>query len=118
LGGVFDAIITNDIDERGVSKNFDGDWSYRAERMKSAVKLKGTAANSSDQDEFWQVEVRIPFSDLGQSTPQAGDTWRANFYRFNRQKGLPVEQLSWSPTLYPGFHEPTRFGYLTFGPKP
>jgi hypothetical protein len=23
--------------------------------------------------------------------------------------------LSWSPTLLPSFHQPTRFGYLEFG---
>src|SRR5947207_3307007 len=45
LGGVFDAIIENTLDERGVSKDFKGDWSYTAKNMKSAVKMKGTAAN-------------------------------------------------------------------------
>jgi len=40
LGGVFDATIKNDLDEKGLSKNFDGDWSYTAKGMKSAVKLK------------------------------------------------------------------------------
>ncbi len=115
LGGVFDAIITNDLDPRGVSKAFQGDWSYTAKGMQSAVKVKGTVGDSSDKDEFWQVEIRLPFADLGQPAPKPGETWRANFYRFNRTKGLPVEQLSWSPTLLPGFHQPSRFGYLEFG---
>ena len=115
LGGVFDAIINNDLDEHGVSKNFRGDWNFTAKGMQSAVKLKGTVANSSDKDEFWQVEVMLPFADLGQATPRPKDVWRANFYRFNRAKGLPVEQLSWSPTLSPSFHQPGRFGYLEFG---
>jgi len=115
LGGVFDAIITNDLDPRGVSKTFQGDWSYTAKGMQSAVKVKGTVNDSSDKDEFWQVEIRLPFADLGQPAPKPGETWRANFYRFNRTKGLPVEQLSWSPTLLPGFHQPSRFGYLEFG---
>ncbi|MEK7676992.1 MAG: carbohydrate-binding family 9-like protein [Verrucomicrobiota bacterium] len=115
LGGVFDAIIENDLDERGVSKSFQGDWSFTAKGMKSAVQFKGTAGNSSDRDEFWQVEVMVPFADLGQSAPKPKDVWRANFYRFNRAQGQPVEQLSWSPTLLPGFHQPSRFGYLEFG---
>jgi hypothetical protein len=115
LGGVFDAIIDNQLDERGVSKNFTGDWSFTAKGMKSAVKVKGTVANSSDKDEFWQVEVMIPFADLGQPTPKPKDVWRANFYRFNRGKDQPAELLSWSPTMFPGFHEPIRFGYLEFG---
>jgi hypothetical protein len=115
LGGVFDAIIDNDLDEHGVSKKFRGDWSFTAKGMESAVKLKGTVGNSSDKDEFWQVEVMLPFADLGQVTPRPKDVWRANFYRFNRGKGQPVEQLSWSPTLSPSFHQPGRFGYLEFG---
>ena len=115
LGGVFDAIITNTLDEKGLSKTFDGDWSYTAKGMRSAVKLRGTVNDSSDKDEFWQVEVRIPFSDLGEATPKAGEVWRGNCYRFNRTKGQPVEQLSWSPTRLPSFHEPGRFGYLEFG---
>jgi hypothetical protein len=116
LNGVFDAIISNTMNSNGVSRRFDGDWSYTATGMTNAVKVKGKFNGTSDQDEYWQVEVRLPFSDLGQTTPKPGDVWRANFYRFNRTKGLSPEQLSWSPTILPGFHQPSRFGYLEFGP--
>jgi hypothetical protein len=114
LGGIFDAIITNTLDAKGVSKSFQGDWSYTAKGMHCVVKLKGKLNGSSDKDEYWAVEVRLPFSDLGLNAPKPGEVWRANFYRFNRTKGLPVEQLSWSPTMLPGFHQPSRFGYLEF----
>ncbi len=115
LGGVFDAIIDNTLDEKGVSKNFKGDWSFTANGMKSAVKVKGTVQNSKDKDEYWRVEVMIPFADLGQAAPKPKDVWRANFYRFNRTTGQEAELLSWSPTMLPGFHQPARFGYLEFG---
>lgn len=115
LGGVFDAIITNTLDEHGKSKGFEGDWSFTAAGMKSAVKLRGTPTNSDDKDELWQVEVAIPFADLGGPAPKPGDVWRGNLYRFNRQKGLPPELLSWSPPILPGFHQPARFGYIEFG---
>jgi len=115
LNGVFDAIIDNDLDEKGVSKTFRGDWNYTAKGMTNAVKVKGTVNNSSDKDELWQVEIRLPFDDLGHPTPKPKEVWRANFYRYNRTKGQPVEQLSWSPALLPGFHQPSRFGYLEFG---
>jgi hypothetical protein len=115
LGGEFDAIIINDLDEHGVSKKFSGDWSFTAKGMRSAVRLKGTAANSADVDEFWQVEAVIPFADLGEPAPRPGDVWRANFYRFNRGKGHKEEALSWSPTRLRGFHQPSRFGFLEFG---
>jgi hypothetical protein len=115
LGGVFDAIITNQLNAKGISKNFDGDWSYTAKGMKSAVKLIGTVNNSDKKDELWQVEVRLPFVDLGQTCPKPQEVWRANFYRFNRTRNQPVEDLSWSPTRLPSFHEPNRFGYIEFG---
>ena len=115
LGAVFDAIIENDLDERGVSRKINGKWDYTAKGMTSAVKVKGTVGNAADRDEFWQVEVRVPFADLGEPTPKPGDVWRANFYRFNRGNKLPVEQLSWSPPMMPSFHQPSRFGFLEFG---
>jgi hypothetical protein len=116
LGGVFDAIITNDLDEKGVSKEFRGDWSFTAKGMQSAVKVHGKVNQPGGKDQWWQAEVMIPFADLGVAHPKPGDVWRGNFYRFNRTTNLPVEQLSWSPTRLPGFHQPSRFGYLEFGP--
>lgn len=115
LGGEFDAIIHNTLDERGVSKGIKGDWSYTAKGMKSAVKVRGTVGQSGDRDRAWQVEVKIPFADLEGPAPKPGEVWRANFFRFNRTKGQPVEQLSWSPPMLSGFHQPTRFGFLEFG---
>lgn len=114
LGGTFDAIITNELAPDGRSKQFKGDWSYTAPNMTFAVKVDGTVQNSSDRDRRWTVEVRVPFADLKVPTPKAGEVWRANFYRFNRDSGSETEQLSWSPTILPGFHQPTRFGYLRF----
>src|SRR6266853_750663 len=66
LGGVFDAIIDNKLDQQGVTTNFNGDWSFTAKGMKSAVKVRGTIGNSNDKDEMWQVEVMLPFADLGE----------------------------------------------------
>ena len=114
LGGTFDAIITNHIAPDGRSQKFEGDWSYTAPNMTYAVKVDGSVQNSSDRDRRWTIEVRIPFADLKVPTPQRGEVWRGNFYRFNRDQKLAPEQLSWSPTIWPGFHQPTRFGYLKF----
>lgn len=115
LRGIFDAIIKNDLDEKGLSRKIEGDWSFTAKEMKSAVVVDGTVANASDTDRKWQVEVTVPFSDLNEKPPKPGDVWRANFYRFNRGSGRPAELLSWSPTLLPSFHQPSRFGFLEFG---
>jgi hypothetical protein len=115
LGATFDAIIANKLASHGVSQGIKGDWSYTANAMTSAVQVRGSVQDSSDRDERWTIEARIPFVDLDTRTPGDGDVWRANFYRFNRDRGAAVEQLSWSPTVWPGFHQPTRFGYLRFG---
>ncbi len=114
LGGTFDAIISNELGPDGRSKQFKGDWSYTASDMTFAVRVDGSVQNSSDRDRRWTVEARIPFADLKASTPRPGDVWRGNFYRFNRDRGQDPELLSWSPTIWPGFHQPTRFGYLRF----
>ena len=34
LGGVFDAVIENELDAKGLSKSFHGDWSFTAKGMK------------------------------------------------------------------------------------
>ena len=115
LGAVFDAIIHNDLDEDGVSKGFNDDKGFTAKNMRSAVKVNGTVGNSSGTDKSWQVEVMIPFADLGQPTPKPEDVWRGNFYRINRDKDQPDELLSWSPTMLDGFQQPSRFGYIEFG---
>lgn len=117
LGGTFDAIITNELGPDGRSKQIKGDWSYTAPNMTFAVRADGTVQSSNDRDRSWTVEVRIPFADLKVPTPKAGEVWRANFYRFNRDRDAQTEQLSWSPTIWPGFHQPARFGYLRFAGK-
>lgn len=114
LGGTFDAIISNQLGPDGRSQQFKGDWSYTAANMTSAVRVDGSVQNSSDRDRRWTVEVRVPFADLGVATPGSGAVWRGSFYRFNRDRDGEPEQLSWSPTVWPGFHQPTRFGYLRF----
>jgi len=114
LGGTFDAIISNEIGADGRSQQFKGDWSYTASTMTYAVRADGSVQDSTDRDRRWTVEVRVPFSDLHVSTPVPGQVWRGNFYRFNRDRGGEPEPLSWSPTVWPGFHQPTRFGYLRF----
>jgi Carbohydrate-binding family 9 len=114
LGGTFDAIIKNEIGPDGRSQGIKGDWSYTAKGATSAVRVDGTVQNSSDRDKRWTVEARIPFADLNVSTPRRGDVWRVNFYRFNRDRDREAEQLAWSPTIWPGFHQPARFGFLRF----
>ena len=114
LGGTFDAIIANELGPDGSSKQFKGDWSYTAPTMTHAVRVEGSVQNSGDRDTRWTVEARIPFADLKARAPERGDVWRGSFYRFNRDRDGDPEPLAWSPTVFPGFHQPARFGYLRF----
>lgn len=118
LGGTFDAIIANELGPDGRSRQFKGDWSYTAATMTFAVRVDGSVQHSGDRDQRWTVEARVPFADLNVRTPERGEVWRGNFYRFNRDSDGEPEQLSWSPTVWPGFHQPTRFGYLRFSGNP
>jgi hypothetical protein len=117
LSGAFDALIKNQLDQEGRSVKFDGDWSYTASGMTWAVEVDGSVQDSKDRDVRWTVEVRIPFADFKQGTPRPREIWRGNFYRYNRDTGHEPELLSWSPTIWPGFHQPKRFGYLEFKGK-
>ncbi|MEW6236551.1 MAG: carbohydrate-binding family 9-like protein [Candidatus Omnitrophota bacterium] len=118
LGTIFDAIITNQVGSNGLSIKINGDHSFTAQEMKSAVIVDGKINDPNVKDKEWRVEVAIPFSDLQTKTPVLGDVWRGAFYRYNRTTRKALELLAWSPTLTPSFHEPSRFGYIEFGDRP
>lgn len=65
-------------------------------------------------DNFWQVEVSIPFSIFGKY-PKDGEIWGFNICR-ERQ---PEKELSsWNETSgRSGFHQINKFGQLIFSPK-
>jgi hypothetical protein len=60
--------------------------------------------------------IRIPFASIGRSTPQDGETWRANFFRIDRHPQQGDEFSAWQPTMKipPDFHVPATFGTLQF----
>jgi hypothetical protein len=116
VGGIFDAVVSNDLDEQGLSCKINVDRSFTAAGMQSAVRPARATGDATERGRTWQVEIRLPFSDLGQPAPRPGDVWRANFYRYNRTRGQREELVSWSPTRLRSFHQPSRFGTLEFGP--
>lgn len=68
----------------------------------------------------WTVEYHLPFAlftkYFGISRPQAGTTWRANFYKCADHTSHP-HWGSWAPvdTPAPNFHVPASFQPLLFG---
>jgi hypothetical protein len=90
---------------------------------KTAVRVDGTVADRGDRDRGWTCEMAIPLSDLAPAydQPRPGATWRVNFYRIDRpdrkDANKDIRFSAWSPTRR-SYHEPDRFGFLTFAADP
>jgi hypothetical protein len=85
--------------------------------MKTAVYVKGTLDDDSDQDEYWSAEMQIPIAKLN-SVPHApvkGDRWRFNAYRLEHiARRTNIEGQSFAPLFIGDFHALPRFGWLVF----
>ncbi|MDD5686788.1 MAG: carbohydrate-binding family 9-like protein [Elusimicrobia bacterium] len=94
-----------------------GEFNHRWNRwdcpgIKRAVFIKGTLNNWHDVDEYWQLEVAIPFKSLetlNGKIPDNGDEWKFHLSRYDYSVYLPngVELSSCSPFIKNidfGFH--------------
>ncbi|WP_437967211.1 carbohydrate-binding family 9-like protein [Sorangium sp. So ce260] len=81
--------------------------------LTSAVELRGTLDDGSDEDRGYVVEAKIPwrsFAKARSAPPAPGDAWRMNFYAMQNNGGA-----AWSPILGEGnFHRARRFGRVRF----
>lgn len=114
---------------------FEGDalMHWDAKNLKSAVHIEGTLNNAQDSDQYWAVEMAIPFKSLNtfssKVTPHVNDYWRINFsrvqwhheihngaYSRKMQAGrlLPEQNWVWSPIGIINMHYPERWGYVKF----
>lgn len=87
-------------------------WDVQGLRVAGAV--AGEANDEGERDSHWQCEVAIPLANFTAAPPKDGDRWRLNF---NRHGGAVNMQYSqWSPGQgpQPAFHQPDRFGQVTF----
>lgn len=101
--------------------------------LRSAVRIKGTLNDPSDKDQYWTVEMAIPFKALStygrNATPKLNEHWRINFSRVQWQHQLrdntyerlqynnklqPEDNWVWSPIGLVNMHYPERWGYLQF----
>jgi hypothetical protein len=104
--------------------------------IQSAVHIEGTLNNPEDTDQFWTVEMAVPWTALGElasggQMPETGDQWRVNFSRVDwtmdivdgryqkrldtkTGKALPENNWVWSPTGYINMHMPEQWGYVQF----
>lgn len=111
------AVIDLNIEDPTRLQEVDRYRRWNAPNWRVAVQVEGTVNRREDRDRRWVVEMAIPFADLGlPAAPSVGETWRVQFYRIERpQEGKP-EFSAWSATET--FHNPRRFGRLTFAPHP
>jgi hypothetical protein len=104
--------------------------------IKTAVHIEGSLNQPSDIDQYWSVEMAIPWKALKEFAPQkrmpkAGEQWRVNFSRVDWEmeikdgryqkaknpatgKALPEHNWVWSPTGYIAMHMPEQWGYVQF----
>lgn len=89
---------------------WDGTFEY-------AVALNGTLNDWQDEDQGWQLEIRIPFSDLPSlpgNLPQPGTTWRFHIARYNFSVYVRGAEISSCVPFELTFHEIEKYPYLRF----
>jgi hypothetical protein len=98
-------------------KQYDmvGDTSYQPADLIARTTVAGKINDNAGLDKGWRVELQIPLSGpQGGCSPAPGELWPMNLYRVHNL-GQPDQELqAWSPTGYPWFHYPQRFGRLKF----
>lgn len=111
-------------DAFNIKRNAGGDdhhrWSrWNCANLKSAVHIKGTINNWQDVDEYWQLEVAIPFADLPSlkgNAPAAGDKWVFHLSRYDYSVHLSagVELSSTAQLSKADFHRYEDWSVLEF----
>jgi hypothetical protein len=91
-------------------------WHYEGDRItRRATVIAGGEKRSGANIAGWTAEVFVPFQllePLGNTPPQSGARWRANFYRVDYDDG---RETSWDwARVGPSFHEFEKFGTLVF----
>ncbi len=97
LGAVYDA-----YQPRRSFAGGDHRWSrWNSEGLKAAVCVKGTLNDPSDEDEYWILQLALPFRDLeipGKKAPEPGDIWLYLLARYDYSVYLPGDGLELSAT--------------------
>ena len=89
--------------------------------LKSAVKIKGKINDPFVMDEYWQLQIAVPFNELklkaGKEKPEIGDKWTFMLSRYDYSIYLPGDGVELSATNILSeiaFHVPHIWNYLEF----
>jgi hypothetical protein len=106
LGTTFDARIDS---RDGIRATMRTDLAWTCDGLFAALRR--------DDGMRLRTVIRIPFASL-KSHPNAGDEWRANFFRIDRSAAHGDDFSAWQPTMKtpPDFHVTAAFGTLRFAP--
>lgn len=109
---IFDASFTGR--RQGMDTKFNGGQTV-------ATKLDGTLNKQDDTDKGWVAEWSVPWTSIRgvQKAPAAGDEWRMNAFRIEKNGPLDNprgEYTAWSPPRVGDFHNTARFGRMKFLP--
>lgn len=130
LGTDWDLFLDKPYRDGGRALN---NWEFMG--MQSAVHVEGTLNDPSDTDQYWSVEIFIPWSDIYQvmhrnAPPAEWEQIRVNFSRVqwttevsnNGYKKIPIpgedkireHNWVWAPTGVINIHMPEYWGYVQF----
>ena len=103
---------------------------YDIRDIRYAIGINGSLNDPSDIDQYWTVELFIPWKAISQRAhkpipPQHGDYWRINFSRvhwdhhiidgkYQKIPKRPEYNWVWSPQGLIAMHYPERWGYVVF----
>ncbi len=82
--------------------------------FESAVVVKGTVNDNSDVDEGYEMEMRIPWAEMGISAPQAGDNWGLEIVLDDRDGAGVRYTAAWSNSDGGDMNGPVGWGGMTF----
>lgn len=125
LNTVWDLFLTKPYRDRG-GKPLDG-WDIKG--LQSAVHIKGSLNEVSEDNEYWSIEVVMPFQSLAEMShaklaPSIGDYYRINFSRVqwhtdvvdgkHVKQDRAEENWVWAPTGVVNIHYPELWGFVFF----
>lgn len=134
LGTVWDLFLSKPYRDRG--HTILDNWEFAG--MQTAVYVEGTLNDPTDTDQYWSVEVFIPWESIyqvmrGKKGPQPGEQMRVNFSRVQwttevrdgQYIKIPIEGETnirecnwvWAPTGIINIHLPELWGYVQFSEK-
>ncbi len=116
LGTIYDAHMI----KRDTECYMDGRWKHwNCEGINVGISIKGTLNNPYDVDEYWIMEVAIPFASLptlNGKAPNVGDKWMLQLARIDCSVYLPdgIEFSASSPLSKTNFHLPAEWQTVRF----